>query len=121
MTFAAFDPHPKPADHTAWRALAACRGFSVDDFYPESPHELTEVAAETCPTCPARPDCLMWGVEHEDSGIWGGTTEKQRARMRRSAGIRLDAPQSHIPVGIHHDPDDAPPYHEPEETPDPWR
>jgi WhiB family redox-sensing transcriptional regulator len=118
MTLAAYDP--PPADPHAWRALAACRGIETDEFYPDSPSELTVVAAQTCTGCLVRTDCLMWGVEHEDHGIWGGLTEAQRARMRKAAGIRLDSPQSHFPVGAHHDPED-PPYEEPEEEPDPWR
>jgi hypothetical protein len=117
----AWEPPALPPDPLAWRALANCRGMVLDVFYPEGEDTPSAEALEACGACIVRTDCLLWGVEHEDSGIWGGLTARQRARMRRSAGIRLDAPQAHVPHGIHLDPQDPPDDPDEDEEDDSWR
>ena len=36
-----------------------------------------------CKRCPVKRECLEAGM-HEKFGIWGGTSEKQRRRLRAS-------------------------------------
>lgn len=45
-----------------------------------------ETAKAVCTTgpCPALDECLAWAVEQNVQGIWGGTTDGERARMRRA-------------------------------------
>ena len=68
----------------SWQERAACRGMGPQLFYPEkgNPADAWE-AKELCRTCPVRPDCLEYALDTGDRhGIWGGTTEKPRMRMR---------------------------------------
>ncbi len=47
-----------------------------------------------CRACPVREDCLLFAFETKQvDGIWGGTTEDERRRLRRAwvAARRLRA------------------------------
>lgn len=41
-----------------------------------------ELWNEICVDCPVREPCLRHAVEHNEQGIWCGTTERQRKKMR---------------------------------------
>jgi WhiB family transcriptional regulator, redox-sensing transcriptional regulator len=70
-----------------------CTTVDPDVFWPvatgggaDATAELKAKTAEAvriCRRCPARAECLAWAVKHERDGIWGGTTEGERAAMRR--------------------------------------
>lgn len=66
-----------------WMNRGACRGLDPNLFFPI--YEKDEaVPKEVCSTCPVRIECLEYSLERrEDHGIWGGTTEKERRRLRR--------------------------------------
>ena len=36
-----------------------------------------------CAACPYKTPCLEWAVIHDEMGIWGGTTAKERRVHRR--------------------------------------
>lgn len=79
---------PDPADliyellaPPAWHADAACRGVDPDIFYPTRGED-TNHARRYCDTCPVRADCAAAG-RHEQFGIWGGESTKQRKARRR--------------------------------------
>lgn len=66
----------------------ACRGIDTDEFFPSDgsvPYE----AQLACLTCPVVLECRRWGIAHEEFGVWGGTSEKQRKRLRRELGVQL--------------------------------
>ena len=67
----------------SWMKQGACRGLDPNLFFPI--YEKDEaVPKEVCSTCPVRIECLEYSLERrEDHGIWGGTTEKERRRLRR--------------------------------------
>lgn len=44
-----------------------------------------ELWAEVCVDCPVMALCLEHALEVGEHGIWAGTTERQRTRMRRAA------------------------------------
>lgn len=53
------------------------------------PHRYTRLALNRakaiCARCPVRIPCLNWALAHPwEMGVWGGTTEAERIRMRRS-------------------------------------
>ena len=69
---------------TNWKEAAACKGEPADVFYPE-----TEAAAmpakAICARCPVSDLCLSVALRNnERHGVWGGKTERERARLRRS-------------------------------------
>ena len=33
--------------------------------------------------------CLEWGLAHESHGIWGGTSPRERMRLRKKLGIEV--------------------------------
>ena len=52
-------------------------------------------AKMTCMECPYAKRCLQFALDNPDvQGIWGGTTEKQRASIRRGTPISLKLPPS---------------------------
>lgn len=40
-------------------------------------------AKKVCANCPYKIDCLVYAMENDVLGIWGGTTEKDRRDLRR--------------------------------------
>lgn len=75
-----------------WRALGACRGIDPAIFFPERGESCVEAKA-VCAGCPVRGECLDFALDvGEHFGIWGGTSERERQRMRR--GRRGPAPWS---------------------------
>jgi WhiB family transcriptional regulator, redox-sensing transcriptional regulator len=88
-----------------WRSAAACRSADPDLFFPISDSgPAAKQAAEAkaiCATCRVQRECLAFALRTEQvHGIWGGTTESERAAARRTTlggraadeRIRQDAP-----------------------------
>lgn len=66
-----------------WREGAACRGMDPDLFYPRSGGNMAATHAKaTCEQCPSRLPCRDYAIRYEAKGVWGGTTENERARIR---------------------------------------
>ena len=75
------DPVPMPV----WPE-AACRGSDLD-FFPRRGDLWAEAdAIEVCHRCPHRTECLEWAIDHDECGIWGGTTERTRRRVTGFSG-----------------------------------
>ncbi|MGH3099241.1 MAG: WhiB family transcriptional regulator [Streptosporangiales bacterium] len=69
---------------TSVAAQAACRGMETDVFFPETWEEPAP-ALGVCAKCSARTECLELALAtNERFGVWGGTTEQERRRMRRA-------------------------------------
>lgn len=69
-----------------WMADGACvnEGADPDLFFPGR-GESNEDAVSICKRCPVRDLCLEYALEHgEHHGIWGGTSERERRRIRRA-------------------------------------
>jgi WhiB family transcriptional regulator, redox-sensing transcriptional regulator len=44
-------------------------------------------AKAICATCPVLWECFQWAMDNdEEYGVWGGTTRRERARLRSSKG-----------------------------------
>lgn len=41
-------------------------------------------AKAICRECPAREECRNFAVQSGEAGVWGGTTEEERRRLRRN-------------------------------------
>ncbi len=68
--------------------LAACKGMNPDLFFPEHGVRPTQ-ARKTCETCPVRQQCLDYALaDAQLIGMWGGTTSRQRATIRRQRSGR---------------------------------
>ncbi|MFD3821912.1 WhiB family transcriptional regulator [Streptomyces sp. NPDC058625] len=83
--------------NTNWRDRSACREEDPDLFFPignTGPALLQiEEAKAVCRRCPVMERCLQWALESgQEHGVWGGTDEDDRRRMkRRAARKRADA------------------------------
>lgn len=49
--------------------------------------DTTKNALRICATCPVKLGCLAYSLEWEQFGIWGGMTERQRARLRTTMKV----------------------------------
>jgi WhiB family transcriptional regulator, redox-sensing transcriptional regulator len=72
-----------------WTLDAACRAADPEIFFPAKgrPDE-AEKALAWCKICPVAAECLaeaMATPATDDWGVRGGTTERQRSRMRNRA------------------------------------
>ena len=79
---------PAPANSDWWER-AACLGLDTSLFFP-SRGESTAEAEAVCGSCEVRDDCLWFalgdnGRRAEKFGIWGGSSERQRRRLRHEA------------------------------------
>lgn len=70
-----------------WRAHAACSGYPNTLFFPSADGldgGTVEKAKTVCAVCPVIEDCLQYALEtNQRSGIWGGTSERERKSLRR--------------------------------------
>lgn len=68
--------------------------FFPIDFSEEAPKKQiiypNEIAAkEACGSCPYQLRCALYALKNSElQGIWGGTTERERASLRRGRGIK---------------------------------
>lgn len=80
-----------------WQELAKCKGKDLEIFFPGHGEDASE-AKSICASCPVRVQCLDEGMNHR-FGVWGGTSERQRRRMRR--GSQRDEP-NHGTTAMYH-------------------
>lgn len=75
----------------AWMSHSDCRGRSDINWLPER-GESAANAKIVCSTCPVRLECLDYGIRTRARGIWGGTTDQERRKIRRERK-RRDLPR----------------------------
>jgi WhiB family redox-sensing transcriptional regulator len=76
-------------DRGDWRAESACRDTDPDLFFPVGTTgpaiEQIDAAKAVCAECPVQSQCLEFALAtNQDSGVWGGTSEDERRRLRRA-------------------------------------
>jgi WhiB family redox-sensing transcriptional regulator len=72
-----------------WRDQAACRDTDPDLFFPIGSTgpaiEQIESAKTVCMQCEAQRSCLEFAlITNQESGIWGGTSEDERRKLRKA-------------------------------------
>jgi len=72
-----------------WRAVSSCRDTDPDLFFPvgTTGPALEQIAAAkaVCDSCEAKAPCLEFALTtNQDSGVWGGTSEEERRKLRRA-------------------------------------
>jgi WhiB family redox-sensing transcriptional regulator len=77
-------------ERPAWHRSARCavKSVGLDVFFPRQGQSL-EPARGICAGCPVKSECLAAALEVAtvyDSGVWGGTSAKQRKQLRREVG-----------------------------------
>ena len=76
-------------DAEAWRARSACRDSDPDVFFPIGTTgpalEQIETARRICTACHVTDECLEFALAtNQEAGIWGGTTEEERRKLRKA-------------------------------------
>jgi WhiB family redox-sensing transcriptional regulator len=77
------------ANRYGWWPRAACQAADPDLFFPISRagnDGQEECAKQVCGRCPVKTDCLAYALAAGPGllGIWGGTSEADRAELRRA-------------------------------------
>ncbi len=71
----------------AFMDLGSCRGLDPDIFFPDRGESLAPAKA-VCADCIVRDECLEYALDHRERfGVWGGTSERERRRLRRSRRV----------------------------------
>lgn len=80
-----------------------CAESDPDAFFSQEPlegalirrtrYDYEREAKQVCFECPYRARCLQYALKDPDLvGIWGGTTEKDRGRIRNGLPVRVGLP-----------------------------
>lgn len=65
--------------------VAPCSTADPEVFFPQkgSNGNNIKLAKKVCQSCPYVSPCLEWALVYKESGIWGGTTETERKKIRK--------------------------------------
>ncbi|MET9482872.1 WhiB family transcriptional regulator [Streptomyces sp. NPDC006638] len=68
----------------SWQESALCAQTGADFFFP-APGSSTREAKQLCGACEGREACLSYALDNDERfGVWGGLSEKERQRLRRT-------------------------------------
>ena len=68
-----------------WQERALCAQTDPEAFFPEKGGSTRE-AKKVCLGCDVRGECLEYALAHDERfGIWGGLSERERRRLKKSA------------------------------------
>ncbi|MBP2704368.1 WhiB family transcriptional regulator [Microbispora sp. RL4-1S] len=75
---------------------AVCPEVDGELFFAEKGDPVSSGAAKAiCRGCLVIAECLAWALDNDETGVWGGTTETERRRMKRKpksvSGVGLAA------------------------------
>ena len=71
-----------------WQANARCTEVDPEIFFPERGGS-SKAARAVCNRCEVRMQCLEYALNNKEQfGIWGGTSERERRRLRRERTAR---------------------------------
>jgi len=68
-----------------WQVEARCLEVDPEIFFPERGGS-SKAARNVCGDCKVRMECLKYALRNrEQFGIWGGTSERERRKLRKLA------------------------------------
>lgn len=74
-----------------------CSTIEEDYWFPVATSEdaklafrQRKLALEACGRCPVKDQCLEHALVYEEHGIWGGTTPRERKKLRKERGIVME-------------------------------
>lgn len=68
-----------------WQGRARCLDVEPEIFFPERGGS-SKAARAICAQCAVRLECLRYALANrEQFGIWGGTSERERRKLRKLA------------------------------------
>ncbi len=73
--------------NTKWMSKGNCRNKPPGIFFPSDGLGV-EVAKQVCEACKVKETCLSHALKNRiDHGVWGGTSERQRRRLRKEQSL----------------------------------
>ena len=79
-------PEPEEGAALSWQTDALCSQTDPEAFFPEKGGS-TRDAKRICSSCDVRGECLEYALNNDERfGIWGGLSERERRKLKRSAG-----------------------------------
>lgn len=70
-----------------WMDRGACVGKPADWWFNQT---YERFAVSICHRCPSETQCRDYALRNERHGVWGGTTPRDRWKIRRQQDITLD-------------------------------
>ena len=71
-----------------WQTHARCTEVDPEIFFPERGGS-SKAARAVCADCSVRAQCLEYALNNKEQfGIWGGTSERERRRLRKERTLR---------------------------------
>jgi WhiB family redox-sensing transcriptional regulator len=68
-----------------WTERALCAETDPEAFFPEKGGSTRE-AKKVCLSCDVQSECLEYALANDERfGIWGGLSERERRRLKKSA------------------------------------
>ena len=67
-----------------WMESAVCASADPEEWFPEKGVR-ADKAKKICATCPVIDECLQFALKNNETGIWGGTSRRERVRLMRRA------------------------------------
>ena len=72
----------------AWlTSEALCAQVDTEIFFVEKGGS-TRSAKKVCRACPLVEACLEYAIAHEDHGVWGGYSARERWRLRKNQALK---------------------------------
>jgi WhiB family transcriptional regulator, redox-sensing transcriptional regulator len=67
-----------------WKMLGHCVGKDTSLFFPTDSYNRSQVmrAKDLCAVCLVQAQCMDYALRHDEVGIWGGTTERERKKIK---------------------------------------
>lgn len=75
---------PSSADEgpLAWMSRGRCLTSDPDMFTPPKPGASTRDPKAVCAKCEVSTECLLYALATGQSGVWGGTSDRERRKMQ---------------------------------------
>ena len=71
-----------------WQAKARCSEVDPEIFFPERGGS-SKAARAVCNKCAVRDQCLEYALNNKEQfGIWGGTSERERRKLRKDRALK---------------------------------
>lgn len=65
-------------------ASVPCAETDPEAWFPPKGTAAPRLVFALCAGCAVVEKCREWGIEHQELGIWGGTTDHDRKAIRRA-------------------------------------
>jgi WhiB family redox-sensing transcriptional regulator len=76
---------PREEDrHWHWQEQGICTQTNPDSFHPAEGGNNVRAKDVCRHQCPVRADCLCFALDNPVTGIWGGTSENERRRIKQT-------------------------------------